>query len=349
MFSVSQKEKILFAEHLSLMIKGGIPLAEALETLSQEAKSRHFKKILTEVIKRILEGENLNKSLAQHPKVFNNFFQNVIKIGEESGTLEENLKYLSSYLQGQYSLRRKIIGALIYPIIIIAVALIVVLVVTLFIFPKLHTLLLALDIPLPFTTQLLLILAGLFEQYWIFILIGIFLYFLISRAFQTISLTRFYLHKRNLLMPVFGQIEKNRNLVEFSRILYTLLKSGLPILNSLDICIEVLPNEVYRKGLLSVRSGVERGQTISHGLKSFPQIFPLIFSQMVLIGEKTGSLEESFLYLSQFYEREINSTIENLSRLLEPLLLILVGFFVIFIALAIIAPIYQFSSALRIQ
>ena len=349
MFSVSQKEKILFTEHLSLMIRGGIPLAEALEVLSKEAKSQQFKKVLTEVLKRILEGENLNKSLAQHPKVFNDFFQNVVKVGEESGTLEENLKYLSSYLQGQYSLRRQIIGALIYPAIIVAVALVVVLVVTLFIFPKLHALLLALDVPLPFTTQLLLTLGGFFKQYWPFIFIGIFLYFLVLRVFQTIPLTRFYLHKRNLLMPVWGEIEKNRNLVEFSRILHTLLKSGLPILNSLDICIEVSTNEVYRKGLISVRSGVERGQTISHGLKNFPQIFPLIFSQMILIGEKTGSLEESFLYLSEFYEREINSTIQNLSRLLEPALLILVGFFVIFIALAIIAPIYQFSSALRIQ
>jgi len=349
MFSVSQKEKILFAEHLSLMIKGGIPLSEALETLKDEAKSQRFKKVLSEVIKRVLEGESLNKSLVRYPNVFSNFFCNVIKIGEESGTLEENLKYLSSYLQGQYSLRRRIIGALLYPMIIIMVALCVVLIVTLFIFPKLHTLLLALDIPLPFTTQLFLALVGFFEQYWLLIIGGVFFYFLIIRIFQTIPVARFYLHKRNLLIPVLGEVEKNRNLAEFSRILYTLLKSGLPILNSLDICIEVLPNEVYRKSLLSVRSEVERGQTMSHGLKNFPQIFPLIFSQMILIGEKTGSLEESFVYLTQFYDREINSTIQNLSRLLEPVLLILVGLFVVFIALAIIAPIYQFSSALRIQ
>ncbi len=349
MFSISQKEKIFFTEHLSLMVKGGIPLAEALETLKEETKSQAFKKILSNILERILEGETLNKSLARHPKVFSNFFQNVVKIGEESGTLEENLKYLSSYLQGQYSLRRKVLGALSYPILIVIIGLVVVLVITLFIFPKLLDLFQALDIPLPFATQLLLVLGKFFYQYWILIIIGIAIYFLIIRALQTIKIIRFYLHQRNLLMPIFGQIEKNRHLVEFSRILHTLLKSGIPILESLDICIEVLQNEVYKRHLLSVRSGVEQGETISTGLKKFPRTFPLIFSQMVLVGERTGALEEIFLYLTEFYEREIDSTVQNLSRLMEPALLLLVGFFVVFVTLAIITPIYQFSSALRIR
>lgn len=349
MLFVSPKEKFFFTQHLSLMIKGGIPLAEALKTLKEETKSRTFRKVLDDVLKRILEGESLNKSLARHPKVFNKFFQSVVRIGEESGTLEENLKYLSSYLQGEYSLRTKVLGALIYPILIIMVALVIILIIAIFVFPQLLGLFQTLEIELPLATIILLKLGIFFQKYWIFMLGGIFLYFLALRILEKFEIVRFYLHKRNLAIPIFGGIEKNRNLVEFSRVSYTLLKSGIPILNALDICIDVLQNEVYKKSLVLVRSNVERGRKISQGLKGFPKTFPLIFCQMVSVGEKTGALEESFLYLTEFYEEEVDSTIKNLSTLLEPVLLILVGLFTAFVALAIITPIYQFTTALRVR
>ena len=156
MFFVSRKEKMFFAGHLSFMIKGGIQIAEALEILKEESKSRVFKKALGDVLERILEGESLSKSLARHPKIFNKFFQNVVKRGEEGGTLEENLNYLSSFLKTEYSLRKKIIGDLIYPIIIIVIALVVVLVVTFFILPKLLSLFMALEVKLPLSTRILL-------------------------------------------------------------------------------------------------------------------------------------------------------------------------------------------------
>ena len=347
MFFVSRKEKMFFAGHLSLMIKGGIQIAEALEILKEESKSRVFKKALGDVLERNLEGESLSKSLAKHPKIFNKFFQNVVKRGEEGGTLEENLNYLSSFLKTEYSLRKKIIGALIYPIIIIVIALAVVLVVTFFILPKLLSLFLALEVQLPLSTRILLGSGNFLRNYWIFILAGIFMYYLIMRILKTFKPTKFYIHKRNLLIPFFGRIEKERNLVEFSQTLYTLLKSGVTILDSLDICIDTLENEVYKRKLTQVRFEVERGGKISQGLKKFPGIFPLIFSQMVLVGEKTGTLEESFLHLADFYEEEVNNTLKNLSTIFEPLLLVLVGFFVAFVALSIITPIYQITSGLQ--
>lgn len=338
---------MFFAEHLSLMIKGGIPIAEALDILKKESKSWFLKRALNDISKRILEGESLYKSLARHPRIFNKFFQSIVRGGEEGGTLEENLKYLASSLRSEYSLRRKISGALIYPIIIIIVALIVVFIVTFFIFPKLLKLFRALEVPLPLPTKILLGLGDLLQRYWLFILIIVFLYFLLMRLFKTIKFTKFFIDKRNLSIPLFGRIEKNRNLAEFSRTFSTLLRSGVPILESLDICLETLQNEVYKSKLLNVRSDVERGMKISQGLKRFPSLFPLIFCQMVLIGEKTGTLEESFLYLTEFYEEEVNSALKNLSTVMEPFLLVLVGFFVAFVALSIITPIYQITSGLR--
>jgi len=349
MLLVSQKEKMFFAEHLALMLKGGISITEALEALQEEAKSWVFKRALSDVNKRVLEGESLSKSLEHHPRVFNKFFQSVVKVGEESGTLEENLRYLSLALRSEYSLRRKIVGALIYPTLVILLALSIVLIITFFILPKLLTLFKVLEMQLPLATRLLLNCTSFLQKYWASLLVGIFVYLLILKILQGFKVIRFYSHKSNLFLPFFGGIEKNRNLAEFSRVFYTLLKSGVPILETLDICIDTSKNEVYKKKLRLVRSGVERGERISQGLKKSPEVFPSIFSQMVLVGERTGALEESFRYLSNFYEEEVDSAVKNISGLLEPVLLIFVGLFVGFISLAIITPIYQFTAGLRIR
>lgn len=346
--SVSQKEKLFFTEHFSLMLKAAIPLAEILDILKNEVKSGIFKKTLGEVSKRILEGESLHKSLEKYPKIFDNFFRSVVKIGEESGNLQENLKYLSFSIRSDYSLRRKIIGALIYPCLIIVFALFVVSVITIFILPKLLTLFQALEIQLPLTTKILLGTGGFLQKYWIFIIGGFFIFFLIFKIIQTVKTSRFYFHKIMLSFPLFGNVDKNRNLARFSRNFYTLYKSGITLLEALSICAETMPNEVFKKNIFLTRKGVERGEKISTGLKNSPETFPLIFSQMVLVGEKTGALEETMLYLAEFYEAEVDSVLKNVSSILEPILLILVGFFIVFLALSIIVPIYQFTSGLRI-
>lgn len=346
--SVSQKEKLFFTEHFSLMLKAEMPLAEILEILRSEAKSRVFKKALGDISKRVLEGESLNKGLEQYPKIFDNFFRNVVKIGEESGTLQENLRYLSSSLRSDYSLRRKIIGALIYPCLIMVFALFVVFAITVFILPRLLDLFQSLEIQLPLATRILLGTGSFLQKYWIFILGGIFLCFLVFKILQSIKHVRFYFHKSMLSFPLFGNINKNRNLAKFSRNFYTLYKSGMPLLEALDICTESMSNEVFKKDIALTRAGVERGEKISTGLKSSSKTFPRIFSQMVLVGEKTGNLEESMLYLAEFYEAEVDSALKNLSGILEPVLLILVGFFIVFVALAIMVPIYQFTTGLRI-
>lgn len=349
MFFPSQKEKIFFAEHLYLMIKGGMSLIEALRILKSEVQSRYFKKALEDMSKKILEGSSLSGSMDRHPKIFSKFFRSIIKIGEESGTLEENLKYLSSFLENNYSLRKKVIGALIYPVLIIIVALIIVTAVVFFILPKLMDLFTALNIELPLATRVLLGSSAFLQNYWFLILGGTFFFFLIWNIAGKIRFVRFYLHKISFYYPIFGKVIINRNLAEFSRTFAILLKSGVPITEALNICIETSDNEVFKKSLVSVRSGVERGEKISRGLKRSPEIFSHIFSQMVLVGENSGSLEESFFYLAEFHEKEVNSTLKNLTVLLEPLMLILLGFFVVFIALAIITPIYQFTGNLKVR
>ncbi len=172
---------------------------------------------------------------------------------------------------------------------------------------------------------------------------------MLSQVLKRIKIFRYFFDKISLSLPIFGPVFKNANLIQLSQNFYTLLKSGIPILEALDICIENLSNEVLKKSIILVKAEVERGGKISHGLRNSSKIFPPIFSQMVSVGERSGALEDSFLYLSKFYQEEVDSALKNISTVLEPLLLILVGLFVGFVALAIITPIFKFTGGLSLR
>jgi len=346
MFSISQKEKIFFTEHLSLMIKGGIPLSEAINTLKDEAKSSALKKALEDILKRTLEGQKLSESFQLYPKIFNKFFCSVVKIGEESGTLEESLKYLAQHLRSDYEMKKKVRSALVYPIIIIVVALIIALAITFFVLPKILNIFQVLQLELPLATKILIGGATFLRKDFVFLISGIIILVFIFKLLQKIKFVKFLSDKISLSLPFVGQTIKNLNLARFSRTFFTLLKSGVPVLEAIEISIDTNSNEVFKEGLRLVKLRVEQGQKISQGLKETSKLFPSVFSEMVLIGEKSGSLEESFFYLANFYEREVDYTLKNLAGILEPVLLILVGLFVAFVALAIIIPIYRFVGAL---
>jgi type IV pilus assembly protein PilC len=243
-------------------------------------------------------------------------------------------------------MKKKARGALIYPIIIIIFALVVALGITFFVLPKILNIFQVLEIKLPLATRILIKSASFLKQDLLLLVAAIFLLVFIFKFLQKIKFFKYQTDKLTLSSPFFGQIVKNLNLARFCRTFFTLLKSGVPILEALDISIDTSPNEVFKRSLKKAKKRVEQGQKISQGLKESSKIFPAIFSEMVLVGEKSGTLEETFLYLASFYEREADYTLKNLTQILEPILLILVGFFVAFVALAIIIPIYRFVGAL---
>jgi len=349
MFSNLNKEKIFFTQHLYLMIKGGLSLSEALETLKEETKSKTFKKVLDDILKRILEGESLNQGLSRYPKIFNQFFQGIVKIGEESGTLEENLQYLNSQLRSEYEIKRKTAAALIYPLIVVVLAVVIAFFVSLFVLPKAMAIFQMFKFQLPLSTRILISATQFLKRGWILIIIVVIFLILLFQALKKIKIFRYLFDKISLSLPIFGPVFKNVNLVQFAQSFYTLLKSGIPILETIDICIKNLPNEVLKESLISVRAEVEKGGKMSQGLRNSSKIFPSIFSQMVSVGERSGALEDTFIYLSKFYQEEVDSALKNISTVLEPLLLILVGLFVGFVALAIITPIFKFTGDLRFR
>lgn len=341
-------ERLLFTKHLATMVKAGIPIAEALATLVDQAKSPSFKTILTAVLKDIKNGQSLAKSFSKHPQAFDQFYISLVKIGEGSGKLEENLKFLSEQLAKDYATRQKIKGAMLYPTLIFSATIIMGGFIGLFILPQLVDFFTAFEIELPLTTKILLFVANLFKDYGIILVVSLLLLALLLYLAVQLPKIKFLWHTYTLKIPLFGQIISYGQLARFSRNLGTLLKSGVPVTKSLDTTANTLSNLKFRHDLLQVGQELSKGKKIGAILDkhSFPE-FPPLVSKMISVGEKTGKLEDTLLYLSEFYEDEIDNISKNLTTILEPILLVGIGLIVGFVALAIISPIYELTGSIR--
>lgn len=345
---VSFLEKLLFTKHLAIIIKAGITITEALEILIAQTKSPPFKKILSAVLADIENGQTLTKSLSQHSQVFDQFYLGLIEVGEESGTLEENLEFLAKQLAKDYALQRKIQASMLYPGLVFTAALVMGSFIALFVLPKLVVFFEAFETNLPLTTQVLLFLAKTTKNYGLFIALGFLVMGLVSYAVLQLKFVKPKWHRLILKLPLVGKMLTYAQLARFNFNLGILLKSGVPIAKSLEITSRTLSNLKFKADLLEVSQSLAKGKNIGETLvqKEFPE-FPLLVAKMISVGEKTGKLEEVLLYLGDFFEEEIDNLAKNLTTILEPILLIAVGLVVGFVALAIISPIYELTGSIH--
>ncbi|MFN3301573.1 MAG: type II secretion system F family protein [Patescibacteria group bacterium] len=343
---VSEIEKIHLVKNMSLMIKSGLPLIEIFGTLIEQAKSRKLKNVLKEIKEKVSQGSSLYTALSFHPEIFSPLFLGLIKLGEESGQLEKTTSHLHHLLLSQYEFKKKIKSALIYPTMIIITTIIVFLSFFIFLLPRLSKLFAQIEIKLPLITRIFIRIADFFQKNSVFIflivLFMILIFWLLSRKKET----RKFLQKLQFSLPFIGKILREISLSQFSKNLGLLLKSGMPIEKALLLSFEITQNEVYKEKIIKIVEGIRRGEKIATNLEKFPKDFPKNFSKIIESGERSGNLVEALDYLSSFYETDIERETKDLTIAFEPLLLIIVGLLVAFIALAIISPIYQYISAL---
>jgi len=341
-------DRLLFTKHLSVMIKSGITIVEALQILTDQTKSYAFKKTLSEVLADIQNGKTLAKSLAKHPKVFDTFYVSLVDIGEQTGTLDDNLIYLAAQLSKEYSFKQKVRGALMYPVIVLSAAGIIGSGISLFVLPQLIDLFKGFDVKLPLTTQLLLGLAGIMRDYGIIIVgSGIGLIILFRFAITTRAIKPFW-NSFLLNLPIVGKIIQNSELSMLTRSLGIMIRSGLPITTALEIESNISANEVFRGYSKKMLSAITSGRSLSQELLSnhYAKI-PLIAAKMISVGEKTGKMDETLIYLGDFFEGEVDDATKNLSTIIEPIMLLFIGIIVAFIAFAIISPIYQLTGSIN--
>lgn len=344
---LSAKEQMLFAKRLSFLIRSGVPILDSLHILREQTRSRGGQKMYGRIAEDIANGKFLHVSLMRFRGVFGTFAINIIKVGELSGILSKNLLHLADELQKRYELKRKVLGAMVYPIIITLGTLGLVVLLTAYIFPKIMPIFQSLSVELPFTTRALIAISSFIRE-WGFVTLGVLV--LVSIALVIINRTvtpfRFAVHRTLISVPLAGGIVRTYNMANLCRTVGLLLRSGITLTEAVTITSDATANLVYRRELGALAERVRAGESLSKYLTERKRFFPPMLTHMVAIGEKTGSLSDTFIYLAELYEGELDGVTKNLSSALEPALMIVMGVIVGFVAVSVITPIYEITQNL---
>jgi len=342
---VKTKDLVIFSRQLSVLVSATIPLVQGLRVLVAQTESSALKSILSEVADDVEGGAKLSAALARHPQAFSGFFISIIKAGETSGKLDEVLNYLADQQEKDYDLASKIKGAMIYPIFILSGLLVVGALMMIFVIPQLTGVLAETGAELPLSTRLLISTSNFLTQFWWLIGLGIVAVAIALRALVKTEKGRYYWDYAKLKMPIMGRLFQKIILVRFTRSLNTLLTGGVVLAKSLEIVADVSGNEVFRRLINQTARKVEDGNAIAAAFMESREV-PLMVSQMLNLGEKTGRLDDILDKLSKFYTREVDNMVTNLVGLLEPVVMVIMGVAVGVLVSAIILPMYSLASSL---
>lgn len=338
----------MFARHLAVGIRSGMTLQDALALIKKQARSKSFKKVIDTVIEDTTGGQYLSGSLEKFHSIFGDLFINVLKVAEASGTLTENLNYLAEELKKKQELRSKIRGAMIYPMIILIATIGIVSTLMIGIFPKILPVFANLKINLPITTKILIATSNFMTANLIWLIVGVIAFVILVWILSHYFFFKHAWHHLLLKLPLIKTISAKVNASNLCRTLGLLLKSGVRIIEAVNITADSLDNTVYRHELKNAAETLRRGEYFSSYLMKFPKLFPPVLVNMIEVGENTGNLTENLQYLAEFYQSEVEDILKNLSSIIEPILLLVMGLLVGFIALSVITPIYQISQSLTI-
>lgn len=337
---LSHTEKLMFTKYLSVLMQSGLAIDEVLGILLDQSKGA-LKHIATSLRDSVKNGGTLAEGFARYPHLFSPVYVNLVAAGEASGTLLTNLEHLVDQMQRDHDLRQKIRGAVMYPAVILCAAIALSVGIVVFILPNITDVFASLQIQLPLTTRILLWVANVMRFHGTEVGLGALGVVAAALIIRQLSFAKPILHTILIHLPLIGSLARKTNLARLSRLLGTMLKGGMPIDEALPIATNVLTNVRYRKFLAYLRGEVAQGQTLSETFAKSPGLFPALFIRMTRVGEESGTLGDTFLYLASFFEEEINDATKNLSTLLEPVLLVGIGLMVGTVALSIISPIYE--------
>lgn len=341
----SSKDVVIFTRQLATLIDADVPLIEGLYTLVKQVEKESFKKVVTSIANSIEGGASLSLALGEHSKVFSDFYISLVRAGEISGKLHTTLLYLADYLERSASLNSKIRGALAYPAFVLSALILVSIIMVTTVLPQLLSIIKDAGVKdLPVTTVILIAVTNFVNHYIVLILslivtgILLFFYYLKTpeggRAFDNFKVN----------MPQFGGIVRNLYVARIAETLSTLIRSGVPILEGLNVTADVVGNQVYKEVVLEARANVQGGGTISEVFAKY-KIFPALVTSMLAIGERTGRTDYMLDNIFKFYKTESENSIQNLSQLIEPALILLLGLGVGILVSAVLLPIYSLVGA----
>ena len=341
---ITLPQKIFFVDSLRVMIKAGLSVVEALRILALQTPNARFKKIIEKIKKDVEEGHSLTETLEKFPSVFPSIFVKMISSGELSGRLEDTLQQIVIQMKKSYELNSKVRGAMIYPAVVLVAMLGIGVEMVVFVLPKLLNVFKEMNIALPLPTRILMALSDFLINHGILtlIIIAAFIGGIISihkklwfqKAYD-MTLIRF---------PIIGNIVKQVNLARFTLTLSSLLKSTIPIIDALEITGQVVGNVHYQIIIKQASEQIKSGKTLAECLLPFPLFFPPITTQMILVGEQSGKLEEMLSELAAYYDNEVDRILKNISTIIEPVMIIILGVVVGALAVSVIMPLYSLAE-----
>ena len=343
---VKDKDLAIYTRQFSTMIDAGLPIAQCLAILSEQSESKTLREVTARIAKDVEGGATLADSFRKYPKAFDDLFTNMLAVGESGGVLDVVLQRLSGYIEKAAALKRKVKGAMVYPVTIIGVAFLVIIFMMIFVIPTFAKMFEGLGAELPLPTKIVMWLSDFVQKFIIFIILGI--------AAGIWALKRFYatdngskiIDRIMLKFPIIGTLIKKVAVARFTRTMGTLLASGVPILEGLLITARSSGNRVVEAAVLNARSAVMAGRTLADPLRSTP-VFPPMVVHMINVGENTGALDNMLSKIADFYDDEVDTAVTALTSLLEPLMIVFLGVVVGGLVVAMYMPIFKMVTLVK--
>ncbi|PYV43887.1 MAG: pilus assembly protein PilC [Acidobacteria bacterium] len=342
---VKTKELAIFTRQFSVMIDAGLPLVQCLEALAAQQENKVFQNVLQAVRAEVEGGATLAFAMRQHPRVFDDLYTNMIAAGEAGGILDTILQRLSSYIEKAVKLKRAVKSAMVYPVVVLTIAIGVIILILWKVVPIFSTLFASMDVSLPLPTRIVIAGSNFVGRYIIFILPA---FFVIGYAFKKYYRTRNgrrVVDRLLLKVPVLGSVLKKIAVARFSRTLSTLISSGVPILEGLEITAKTAGNSIVEEAIMKTRNSIEEGKTIVEPLRD-SGVFPTMVTQMVGVGEQTGALDTMLTKIAEFFEDEVDAAVADLLTAIEPLMILVLGVIVGGIVISMYLPLFSLISKL---
>lgn len=337
---VKMKEIVHFTRQFATMVNSGLPLVQCLDILAQQSENKFLARAIREVQADVESGATLADALKNHPKVFSELYVNMVAAGEAGGILDTVLLRLAVFLEKNEALVRKVKGAMIYPGVILSVAVIAITVLLVFVIPTFENMFASVDLTLPAPTRFVIFLSDMIQSYWWLVLISIVTGIWALRTYYKTSAGRLQIDRFLLRVPILGDLLRKSAVARFTRTLGTLLSSGVSILDGLEITAKTAGNRVIHDAVMRSRSSIAGGETIAEPLKQ-SGVFPPMVTQMINVGEQTGTIDEMLEKIADFYDDEVDTAVEALLAAMEPMLIVFLGVVVGGMIVSMYLPIFD--------
>ncbi|RMD47926.1 MAG: type II secretion system F family protein [Ignavibacteria bacterium] len=342
---ISRKLVTNFTRDLSIMLNSGLLLVDSINILIQQTTHEPFRQILQDIGKKLKSGANFADCLKSYPTIFNTFYIHMVDVGELTGKLDQMLQRVAVYLDKMANTKRKLIQALTYPTLVIGVALFSLVFIMIYVIPIFADVFKEFGAELPWQTLLLISISNFIYAHALYILVGFMVGIFVLKYIKSFQKVRIFFDNFTLNIPLVGEIIRKNYISQFCRTLGTLLESGIPLLQGLDISIRAIQNHLIQQDILKMKSFAMQGEKLTYSLKH-SKIFPLMVIQMIAVGEETAELPSMLIRISDFYDREIDSTIETLASIIEPIVIIVLGIIIGAILISIYLPLFNLSNAM---